>query len=209
MSDMEELFAGDSLFIEDTEKKNSKPKWTPMVSGEYLGWVTDIEERIVDVKQTYKAKVFNYKFKISPDNKQNTYSIPQSAEYGGGTKEVNGSAYEGKVLKASGIFKFLEPKDGDTFQSNPEGNRSYSMLCQTLGLEIKEVETEVSGEMKKCKVLPDIKKEHLEGFPATAVVGPGKPWTNSSGEKRRSWEVKFIKKWDGGTKLEDKSDVPF
>ena len=72
MSNMEELFAGESLFIEDTEKDDSQPKWTPMVSGEYLGWVTDVEERIVDVKQTYKAKVFNYKFKISPDNKQNT-----------------------------------------------------------------------------------------------------------------------------------------
>ena len=72
-----------------------------------------------------------------------------------------------------------------------------------------EKEVEVNGEMKKCKVLPDIKKEDLEGFPAIAVVGPGKPWTNSSGEKRRSWEVKFIKKWDGGTKLEDNSDVPF
>ena len=211
MSNMEELFAGESLFIEDTEKDDSQPKWTPMVSGEYLGWVTDVEERIVDVKQTYKAKVFNYKFKISPDNKQNTYHIPQSAEYGGGTKEVNGSAYEGKVLNASGIFKFLEPnlEKGDPFQSNPEGNKSYSILCKTLGLEIKEEEREVNGEKKKCKILPDMKKEHLEGFPATAVVGPGKPWTNSSGEKRRSWEVKFIKKWDGGTKMEDKTDVPF
>ena len=213
MSNMEELFAGESLLIEDTERDNSKDKatWTPMGSGEYLGWVTEVEERIVDVKQTYKAKVFNYKFQIAPENKLLTYHIPQSAEYGGGTKEVNGSVYVGKTLKASGIFKFLEPnlEKGDPFQSNPQGNRSYSILCKTLGLEVKEEEREVNGEKKKYKILPDIKKEHLEGFPATAVVGPGKPWTNSSGEKRRSWEVKFIKKWEGGTKMEDKTDVPF
>ena len=58
--------------------------------------------------------------------------------------------------------------------------------------------------------MPAINMEELVGTPVTAVVGQGKTWTDSDGNERTPWVVKFVRPWKDGKKKEmDDAEIPF
>ena len=53
--------------------------------------------------------------------------------------------------------------------------------------------------------------EELVGTPVSAVVGKGKTWTDSDGNERTPWVIKFVRPWKDGVKkqVEVSDDIPF
>ena len=208
MADIDAVFQDDDFFTEiDKPKTTNKPKWTPIADGEYFGHITDVVTREVKThKGQHKALVFNFSIKVADENASQTYTY----KWGKDTLEAKGTEYIGKKIRARGVFKYLTPKDGDTFTSNPDGNKSYSYFCEALGIELPTVEKEINGEKVKVKSLPTITTEDITGMPVVGVVGKGRPYTNKNGKEVTPSEVKFVKAWAGGTKKEDTdAEIPF
>ena len=210
MADIDAIFNDDDFFTEiDKPKENiDKPKWTPFADGEYCGHISDVVAREVNThKGKHKAMVFNFKLTVDEANAGKTYQY----QWGNKTLTATGSEYVGKKIKACGVFRYLVPKEGDDFTSNPEGNKSYGYFCEAIGIDLPVVEKEINGETVKVKSLPTIKPEDIEGVPVIGVVGRGKPYTNSSGKQTTPSEVKFVKAWRDGIKKETVSDedIPF
>ena len=53
--------------------------------------------------------------------------------------------------------------------------------------------------------------EELVGTPVSAVVSKGKTWTDSDGNERTPWVVKFVRPWKDGVKKQAGADdeIPF
>ena len=199
----------EALFIpsEDAERE----EYVPKVEGDYLGHITESRTITREFKKdgrTFKARIFNFKVHVAPENDRNTYTV---TDRDGTTKDVTGDNYVGWSMVADGVFRFLEPRDTDTFESNAEGNKRYLMFCQSLGLDIKTEERTVNGKTLSVQILPDLTIEDLNGTPVTAVVGRGQDWVNDEGETRRSWRCKFTKLWKDGKRLavRNTDDLPF
>lgn len=195
----------EALFIpsEDT----GKDEYIPKVAGDYLGHITEartITREFVNDGRTFKARIFNFKVNVAPENKTNTYTVNTKD----GTKEVTGEHYVDWDVVADGVFRFLEPVEGDKFESNAEGNKRYLLFCQSLGLEVPTEDRTINGSTVKVQILPDIKETNLNGTPVVAVVGRGQDWVNDTGETRPSWRVKFTKLWKDGKRLAT-DDLPF
>ena len=211
MSTMTEtLHNEEALFIpsEDTETRD---EYVPMVEGEYLGHITEtrtLTREFTKDKRLMKARIFNFKVVIAPENTHHKYTMHRN---GHEPRTVTGEHYVGKTIVADGVFRFLEPTDGDTFESNTAGNKRYLMFCQSLGLEIPTEERTVNGKTVKVQLLPDVKETDLDGTPVTAVVGRGQDWTDDHGKNRPSWRVKFTKLWSDGKRLATTTtnDLPF
>ena len=207
MSNIDDLLADDKKILSaDKKKYNSDEEYFPMVEGEYLGYI--VEPRMVEREfkmqgKKVKATIFNYKVRIGEENGINTYTIPSLS---GQNRTVKGDYYADKVVQAKGVFKYHEPAQNDEFEAYNDGNKSYVMFCETMGFEGETVEGEVGGKKIVVNNLPEFQPEELYNKPVVAVVGPGKPWFNSKGEKCKSWEVKFVKKWKKATKSEE---LPF
>ena len=200
----------EALFIPsgDTE---SRDEYIPMVEGEYLGHITEtrtLTREFTKDDRPMKARIFNFKVTIAPENSHNNYTIHKS---GSTPKEVTGVHYVDKTVVADGVFRFLEPTDGDEFESNSEGNKKYLMFCQSLGMEIPTEERTMNGKTVTVQLLPDVKETDLDGTPVTAVVGRGQDWTDDKGKTHPSWKVKFTKLWADGKKLATTTtdDLPF
>ena len=211
MSTMTEtLHHEEALFMpsEDTEKRD---EYVPMVEGEYLGHITGtrtITREFTKDKRLMKARIFNFKVTIAPENTHNNYTIHRN---GHEPRTVTGGHYVGKTIVADGVFRFLEPTDKDSFESNTVGNKRYLMFCQSIGLEIPTEERTVNGKTVKVQLLPDVKETDLDGTPITAVIGRGQDWTDDNGKNRPSWRVKFTKLWTDGKRLATTTsdDLPF
>jgi len=203
MAKAEELFGDEILFIPDSDKKtsNKNSDWKrPLTKGEYLGHIKDITTREVSFNG-YKAMVYNYFFEVSKENSVKTYTFKD--------EEYSGSEYEGRTIKGSGVFKFLAPKKGDNFESNPSGNDKYLLFCKSIGVEVKREEREIGGKKVMVDIMPSLSEDDIQGKPAVAVVGRGKPYTNKSGKEISPWEVKFVKSWDEGEQRDFNSEIPF
>lgn len=209
MADIDAVFQDDDFFteIDKPQATTNKPKWTPIADGEYYGHIADVESREVNThKGKHKAIVFNYSLHVAEENANQTYKY----KWGKDELEAKGTEYVGKKIRACGVFKYLVPKDGDTFTSNPDGNKSYGYFCEALGIELPTVEKEINGEKVKVKSLPTITKEDITGMPIVGVVGKGRPYTNKNGKEVTPSEVKFVKVWSGGTKKEgNDAEIPF
>ena len=208
MSTMNETLQNESLFIpsEDTTTTTDRPKYIPKVAGEYLGHMTDV--RITDTEWTdkktgnnFKARIYNFKVLVADENKAMTYTTDRGSH--------DGTSYIGWKAVGDGVFRFLEPKDGDTFTSNSAGNDKYLRFCQSLGMSVETTKREVNGKSVEVSVLPSLETKDIEGLPVTAVVNRHKEdWVYSDGKSMPQWRVKFIKEWRDGKRLE-KDGLPF
>ena len=209
MADINAVFQDDDFFTEiDKPKANTnKPKWTPFADGEYYGHIVDVSSREVNThKGKHKAIVFNYSIQIADENAKQSYTY----KWGNDMLEAKGTEYIGQKIRACGVFRYIVPKDGDTFAPNPDGNKSYGYFCEALGIELPTVEKEINGEKVKVKSLPTITESDIVGMPVVGVVGKGRPYTNKNGRQITPSEVKFVKTWSGGVKKDDSSaEIPF
>tara|TARA_R100000656_G_scaffold79701_1_gene58557 strand:+ start:58 stop:693 length:636 start_codon:yes stop_codon:yes gene_type:complete len=200
----------EALFIpsEDTETRDD---YVPMVEGEYVGHITEtrtLTREFTKENRPMKARIFNFKVTIAPENTHRNYTIHKKD---GSHREVTGEHYVDKTVMADGVFRFLEPVEGDKFESNAEGNKRYLMFCKSLGIEIHTEERTINGKTVTVQLLPDVKETDLDGTPVTAVVGRGQDWTDENGHTRPSWRVKFTKLWEDGKRLAKTTtnDLPF
>tara|TARA_R110002110_G_scaffold200418_1_gene411159 strand:- start:392 stop:1024 length:633 start_codon:yes stop_codon:yes gene_type:complete len=210
MSTMNETMADEAFFIpsdDEVSTSESTSKYPPsVVEGEYLGHIVDarnITREFAKDGNQVKATIFNFKVKVAKENTVNSYNVKG--------RTVDGAEYTDKHIMADGVFRFLEPKDGDAFVSNAEGNKRYLMFCQSLGMEIPTHERTINGKTVTVQSLPDVGVNDLNGTPVIAVVGKGKPWTDDTGTERPSWKVKFTKQWTDGEKITtiNTDDLPF
>ena len=195
----------EALFIPSEDAEHDE--YVPKVAGDYLGHITGARTltREFDTKgRTFKARIFNFKVNVAPENVSQTYTLTDG-------KEITGEHYVDWTVVADGVFRFLEPIDGDKHESNAEGNKRYLRFCESIGLEILTEERTINGKTVRVQLLPDIKETDLNGTPVIAVVGRGQDWVNDTGETRPSWRVKFTKLWKDGKRLATTTtnDLPF
>ena len=199
----------EALFItsDDTTRTH-----TPKVEGDYLGHITDTKTLVREFKtndgRNVKARIFNYKVEVAHENATREYTF---TDRNGTEQTTNGEPYVGWTVSARGIFRFLEPVDGDTFESNSENNVAYLRFCQALGLTIETTRREVNGKTLDVQVLPTLTESDINGRPVVAVVGRDKDWINDDGETMPSFRVKFVKLWKEGKLLATTTtnDLPF
>jgi hypothetical protein len=211
MSTMTETLKHEEALFIPSEDTETRDEYIPMVEGEYLGHITEtrsLTREFTKEDRPMKARIFNFKVTVAHENTHHNYTIHRKD---GSRKEVTGEHYVGKTIVADGVFRFLEPTDGDKFESNAEGNKRYLMFCQSLGMEIPTEERTINGKTVKVQLLPDVKEDELDGTPVTAVVGRGQDWTDDNGKTRPSWRVKFTKRWEDGKRLAKTTtnDLPF
>ena len=211
MSTMTETLKHEEALFIPSEDTEARDEYVPMVEGEYLGHITEtrtLTREFTKDSRPMKARIFNFKVTIASENSTNHYTIHRT---GHDPKQVTGENYVGKTVVADGVFRFLEPTDGDKFESNAEGNKRYLMFCQSLGMEVPTEERTINGKTVKVQLLPDVQEADLDGTPVTAVVGRGQDWTDDNGKSRPSWRVKFTKTWTDGKRLAmtTTDDLPF
>jgi hypothetical protein len=179
-----------------------------LVPGKYLGHISKATiKNDVKVRGKYMSNIYNYYFKVSSDNAENTYQVE---DISGATKEYKGDVYEGKEVRSNGVFHFIAPTEFDEFEANPGGNKKYFDFVQGLDVPCKETEVEVDGKSKTIYELPNLAVSDIVGKPVIATLNFGKPWKGDDGVERKSLEVKHIIKWEGGTIVDaEVEDLPF
>ena len=212
MADVNELIDNQSFYIPSEENKDNKQDvYIPLVPGEYYAHIVDATyQEDIDVKGgKYKANVYNFFVELSPENKSNTYTYSRNGE----ECETTGEVYAGKRVKAYGMWRWIEPKEGDTFESNGGQNKYFMLFCEALGVECPLVKAKVGGKEVEVKSLPELNTEDINGKPVIAIIGKGKPWTNKEGKEVKSNIVRYVKQWEGGEVMEIKEenldDLPF
>ena len=173
----------ESFFVPGEDKKTDKPKSAPNVRGEFYGHLQESSCREVGWSRdgkNFKAIVYT---------------------------EYSGKDYVGRSYKANGVFRFLEPKEGDDFVSNAKGNDRYLRFCETLGKDIPRKVVKMNGQDVEVQVLPQLKADDINGKPAIAIIDAGKPYKTKEGQERTPFEVKYIKTWEGGTTKDE--EIPF
>ena len=206
--DVNKLFddatGGESLFIPDgSSLKQSKSSSAPNVAGDFLGHLSEASTREVSWTRgdnNYKATVYNFVFIVADENKTNKYKTDRGT--------YSGKEYVGRTYRSQGIFKMLEPKEGDDFVSDSKSNQSYYLFCESLGVECPEKTIEIDGKEIKAKQLPSLSSEDINGKAVIGVINKGKPYTNNEGKSITPSVVKFTKRWEGGKEKTD-DDIPF
>ena len=183
----------------------------PLVEGEYVGHISNVRSIVRPVLGKYKARIYNYDIIVSDENKSMKYAYE---DISGDTINITGEQFVGKKLIAKGIFKFLDPLEGDDFEGNSSENLKYMRFCETLGLSPKEETRTVDGKETMVKLLPVLTEDDMVGKPVTAILRKFKDsWTNKQGQKRHySWRVAYVTPWKEGAvkKMEvDVDDLPF
>tara|TARA_R100000234_G_scaffold99900_2_gene68632 strand:+ start:1570 stop:2199 length:630 start_codon:yes stop_codon:yes gene_type:complete len=194
----------ESFFI--PEAKEKKEYKAPNVRGEFYGHIKNATQKQVEWNkdgEKFKAIVYNYDFEVAKENESQKYTYEH---YKDGSEQTSmGKDYIGRIYKGSGVFRFLEPEDGDDFISNASGNRNYQRFCETLQVEIPTKTVEMNGESVDVQALPCLDSSEINGRPVIAVIDKGKPYT-WKGKQVTPHVVKFVKKWEGG---EVSNDIPF
>jgi len=218
MSTTQEVLNEVSTFIEDTTNTtNHTSARTGLVEGSYLGHIANVRSIIRPVKdretkkERYKARIYNFDVIVADENSRMKY---QYEDITGKHIEITGEQFVGKKLIARGVFKFLDPQDGDTFEANPGDNRTYSIFCDTLGLHAEEELRTIDGKETTVKLLPVLTEDYMLGRPVTATLKKVKDsWTNKNGEPMHySWRVTYVNPWKDGvlkTMTVNKDDLPF
>ena len=196
-----------STFVGDTDTTTRRG----LVEGEYLGHITNARSIVRPVRPHFKARIYNFDVIVAPENVGLTY---QYEDIDGTHTEINGEQFAGKKLIAKGVFKFLDPQEGDDFKGNSAENHKYFRFCETLGVTPQDRTETIDGKETTVKVLPLLTEEDMIGKPVTAVLRKTKDeWINNKGEKMYySWRVSYVKEWTGGTLKNmkvDPDDLPF
>ena len=191
-------------------KAGTKKEITPFAKGEYLGHITKVSSKIVDVQGKYRARRYQYTFVVAPENKENDFTYVGIDGKGVHTK---GDVYVGKQFFGT-LWRFLEPTDKDTFESNSTGNTNYLRFCETIGVECPKETKNIDGQDVEIQILPSLGEDDILGKPVIGFVDLGKPWVNREGKKVQYWDCKFCKKWEGGKKLniaggKKNDEIPF
>ena len=199
----------ESYFVPGSSKGK---KVAPNVRGEFYGHLQNATMKEVSWKRDgkkYKAVVYNYEFLIDGANESQSYTYTSYTD----DKEMtaSGKDYIGRSYRSNGIFRFLEPEEGDDFVSNSEGNKSYFRFCETLNVDIEKKVVQMDGQDVEVKVLPSLSTSEINGKPAIAIIDKGKPYTTQDGKERTPYLVKFIKTWEGGEakSMEAGDAIPF
>lgn len=212
MSTVTEVLSNEeALFIPTEDDTLTTDKYTPKSKGDYLGHIIGLRTSVREFEKKgrrFKARIYNFKVLVAPQNSTNTYTFTTRD---GATVETDGIPYIGWEINALGVFRYLEPTKGDTFESNAEDNSRYLRFCQALGVKVETTERTVNDKTVEVMVLPHLAEKDIEGMPVTAVVDRGKDWINPKGEAAPSWEVKFVKVWTDGVRLpkDTHDDLPF
>jgi len=184
---------------------------TGLVEGEYLGHIANTRSIVRPVRPDFQARIYNFDVIVAPENKSLKY---QYEDIDGTHTELSGEQFVGKKLIAKGVFKFLDPQEGDDFKGNSAENQKYFRFCETLGVHPTDRTETIDGKETTVKILPLLTEADMIGKPVTAVLRKVKDeWTNNKGEKMHySWRVAYVKEWTGGTLRDMKvnpEDLPF
>ena len=197
----------------DTDLENEVGYFDPADSPEpfvakqlYPAHIKDVVSREVMVKNKYKARVYDLTCEIASECSDNEYVKKDEV---GNDVTVSGVKFVGKEFKSKGIFMFLTPKEGDKFHSNNGANENYLTFCESIGVEMKDIEIEVDGEKRTVKQFPVLNKDNLMGKPVMAYIDT-EEWKTKDGEKRTSFKAKWFNKWEEGQEKDYISDdIPF
>ena len=160
----------------------------------------EVKISVVDVKKKYKAKVYNIIYEIADECAKHTFLADD--------KEINGRPFVGKTIYATGIFMFLNPKPGDTFEANNGANERYLRFCETIKVECPEFEAEVDGEKRMVKGFPELTENEIIGSPIMGYIDIQE--YKKDGETKKSYKVKDFSEWQDGKKKDfEMSDLPF
>ena len=182
-----------------------------LIEGEYLGHIANTRSIVRPVRPHFQARIYNFDVIVAPENASLKY---QYEDIDGSHTEITGEQFVGKKLIAKGVFKFLDPQEGDEFEGNSSENSKYFRFCVTLGVMPTDTVQTIDGKETTVKVLPLLTEADMIGKPVTAVLRKTKDeWTNNKGEKMHySWRVSYVKLWTGGTLKDMKvnpDDLPF
>ena len=182
-----------------------------LIEGEYLGHIANARSIVRPVRPHFQARIYNFDVIVAPENKGLTYHYE---DIDGSHLELTGEQFAGKKLIARGVFKFLDPQEGDDFEGNSAENQKYFRFCETLGVHPTDRTETIDGKETTVKILPVLTETDMTGKPVTAVLRKVKDeWTNNKGEKMHySWRVSYVKEWTGGTIRDMKvnpDDLPF
>ena len=162
--------------------------------------IKEVTTRVVDVKGKYKAKVYNMIYEIAKECSSKTFT--------GDAGEINGSAFVGKQVYGTGIFMFLNPKAGDTFEANNGGNEKYLRFCETIKVDCPEIEVDIDGEKRMVKQFPELTEEEVKGSPVLGFIDIQE--YIKDGETKRSFKVKDFSEWQDGKKKDfELAALPF
>ena len=208
MADVNDMFK-DITKEQSYYTKGEKKDFIPLTEGDYLCHITEVTSKILDVQGKYKARLYSFTLIVDEENSSLDY---QYIEINGDKKHTKGTPYVGKKFFGK-LWRFLEPKEGDDFESNSEGNTNYLRFCETIGVDCPKETKNIDGQDVEVQILPSLSAEDMIGQPVRAFVALGKPWKNKQGETKQYYECKFCKKWDGGKKKTIKTgakdEIPF
>ena len=198
-----------STFVGSTETTTTTRQG--LVEGEYLGHITNARSIVRPVLGKFKARIYNFDIIVADENTNLKY---QHEDINGKHIEITGEQFVGKKLIAKGVFKFLDPQEGDDFEGNSAENQKYFRFCETLGVTPNDTTQMIDGKETTVKMLPVLTEDDMVGRPVTAVLRKVKDeWTNNKGEKMHySWRVSYVKPWTEGKLREmkvNKDDLPF
>tara|TARA_Y100001973_G_C5187390_1_gene328761 strand:- start:1428 stop:2024 length:597 start_codon:yes stop_codon:yes gene_type:complete len=159
----------------------------------------EVTTRIVDVKNKYKAKVYNIIYEIAEECGKMTFITDKG--------EINGKPFIGKKVYANGIFMFLNPKVGDNFEANNGANERYLQFCETIKVNCPEIEVDVDGEKRMVKQFPELTEDEIIGSAIMGYVDTQK-YTDKDGDVKTSYKVKDFSEWAEGKK-KDFVELPF
>ena len=115
--------------------------------------IKTVQTREVDVKGKYKAKVYNIVYEIAEECSKHKYMTENG--------EINGSSFVGKEVYSTGIFMFLNPQAGDTFEANNGGNERYLRFCEVIKVACPEIEVDVTEKSEWLSSSQNLQKRKL------------------------------------------------
>mgnify|MGYP003646364444 CR=1 FL=1 len=212
MADVNEMFgevtSEQSFFSKSAKKKN----FTPIAAGEYYGHIVEVESKILDVKKgKYKARLYAFTIEASEENKDKDFNYDDGK---GEIKHTKGHDYVGKKFKGK-LWRFLEPQEGDDFESNSDGNSAYLRFCKNIKKDCPIETRNIGGEDIEVQLLPNLSTEDFLGQPVIAFVDKGRSYTDKRGNERNYMDCKFCKEWPEGKKKTitstdgGKNEIPF
>ena len=216
MAEVNEVFdkvTAEKSYYDPTQNKTKefKEKWVPFSEGDYLGHIAEVDSIVVDVKRdgNFRARLYTYTIIVAPENNIMQYKY---RDIKGDEKVRDGSCYSGRKIKGK-LWRFLEPQEGDTFDSNSGGNKNFMRFCETIGVETLTEKKKVDGKEVELKMLPNLTTEDMINKPVCAFVAKGRPYKDKHGKTRSYYDAKFIKEWKEGKKKEvgriKEDEIPF
>ena len=169
----------------------------------YPANAVDVKIKEVDVRKKYKALVYNATFEIADACKDLTFMGPNNTE-------INGSSFVGRKVRAIGVFQFLVPEEGDTFQPNHSGNERYFNFCDALGVDCPTTTIKIDGKDKEVRTIPTLSKDDILGKPVKLYLDNHVYKDYKTGDNKTTVMAKGFSPWVDGSKRDlAVEDLPF